>query len=71
MVRVGPKGYLLTENFYIGFEDDFIALIMVGGRTVTKKVGVDYGLFIPLASQQERIFPIPWLGITVPFGKKY
>jgi hypothetical protein len=71
MARVGPKGYLLTENFYIGIGDDYLALIMIGGRTVTKKIGIDYGLFIPRSPGMDRFIGIPWLGITIPFGKKY
>lgn len=71
MARVGPKGYLLTENFFIANGEDYITLISFGGRTLSKKAGIDYGLFIPLTSQQETFIALPWLGITIPFGKKY
>ena len=71
MARVGPKGYLVTENFYIGVADDYMLLIMLGGRTVTKKVGIDYGLVIPRTSEMDGFIGFPWLGLTIPFGKKY
>ncbi len=71
MVRVGPKGYLLTENFYIGVGDEYVAIVMLGGRTVTKKVGIDYGLFSPMSNNIEKFRAYPWLGITIPMGKKY
>ena len=71
MVRVGPKGYLLTENFYIGVGGDYVAIMMLGGRTVTKKIGIDYGLFSPMSNNIDKFRAYPWLGITIPMGKKY
>ncbi len=71
MVRVGPKGYLLTENFYIGVGGDYVAIMMLGGRSVTKKIGIDYGLFSPMANNIDKFRAYPWLGITIPMGKKY
>jgi len=70
MARVGPRGYLLTENYYISTVDATLLLISAGGRTVTKKAGIDYGLFFPISSDLGTFIAIPWLGITLPFGKK-
>jgi len=70
MVRLSPKAYLMTENYYIGSIESPIVVLSFGGRTVIKKSGLDYGLFIPLSSGLDSFIAIPWLGITVPFGKK-
>jgi hypothetical protein len=69
MIRTGPKGYIVSENYYIGMGDDPLTLIMLGGRSLIKKVGLDYGLVVPFYSDMEGFFAIPWLGFTVPFGK--
>ncbi len=70
MVRTGPRGYLLTENYFINSANLSLVLISVGGRTIIRKVGFDYGLFMPLSSDIGRFIAIPWLGFTVPFGRK-
>lgn len=70
MVRAGPRGYLLTENYYISTVDATLVLISVGGRTITKKAGIDYGLFFPVSSDIGSFVAIPWLGITIPFGNR-
>lgn len=70
MVRVGQRGYLLTENYYISTVDASLLLISAGGRTITNKAGIDYGLFFPISSDIGSFVAIPWLGITLPFGKK-
>ncbi len=69
MIRTGPKGYLVSENYYIGMGEHPLTLISFGGRTMVRKVGIDYGLFIPFSSEMESLFAIPWLGFTVPFGR--
>ncbi len=69
MVRTGSKGYFLTENYYIPAGEDFIVLISLGGRRIIKRSGLDFGLFLPFASDLDQFIAIPWLGITIPFGK--
>lgn len=66
MYRIGKKGYLLTENYLISTQDQTIGIISAGGRTVQKRLAVDYGLFIPLGVGE--FFALPWLSITLPFG---
>lgn len=69
MTRVGRKTYLLTENYYIGIsEDSSLGIISLGGRSVQKKLAVDYGLFFPVGADIGAFIAIPWLGIAVPFG---
>ena len=69
MYRTGPRWYLLTENYLIGLEDEPLAIISFGARYVTRKLGVDFGLFIPIQSDVSFVAG-PWLGINVPFGRK-
>jgi len=70
MIRVGPKGYLLTENYLFTNGSSSVLLLSFGGRTIIKGAGLDYGLVIPVSSEMDSFVAIPWLGITVPFGKK-
>jgi len=70
MIRVGPKGYLLTENYLFTNGSSTVLLLSFGGRTIIKGAGLDYGLMIPASSEINSLVAIPWLGITVPFGKK-
>ncbi len=70
MHRTGKRGYILSENYVLPTGDGTLVLLSFGGRTVTRSIGIDYGLFFPMAGGLE-FFGVPWLGITVPFnGKK-
>lgn len=70
MIRTGPRGYFLTENYYINTGENSIGLISAGGRRIIRNIGLDFGLIIPLADDMDFFIGIPWLGITVPFGSK-
>jgi len=69
MFRTGPRGYIVTENYYIGVGGESLLLISAGGRSIIRKTGLDYGLFFPIASEMDSFIAIPWLGFTIPFGK--
>ncbi len=68
MVRTGPRGYFLTENYYFGGQAGFL-MLSIGGRRIIKKTGLDFGLVIP-SDTGGSLVAIPWLGFSVPFGKK-
>jgi hypothetical protein len=69
MTRVGKKTYLLTENYYIGISgDSSFGIISAGGRSVQKKLAIDYGLVIPIGADIGSFIAIPWLGIAISFG---
>lgn len=82
MIRIGKRGYLLTENYFFSmFMEDYIEeqditvrekknilVISIGGRTVWPKLSIDYGLVTPFNMADEFI-AIPWLGLTLPLGK--
>ncbi|MGE5383697.1 MAG: hypothetical protein ACM3PX_09750 [Omnitrophica WOR_2 bacterium] len=69
MARTGPKGYILSENYYIKTEDVSLVLFSIGGRTLSSHIGIDYGLFIPIEKDMDFI-ALPWLGLSVPFKNK-
>ena len=69
MGRTSPRGYVLTENYLIGIDGELVGLISLGGRTIIKRISLDYGGFIPIGDIGTFII-IPWLGINVPLGKK-
>jgi hypothetical protein len=67
IIRTGPKGYFITENYFIGTTDEFAVMMMVGGRRIIKRVGLDFGAVIPISSQMDGLNAAPWLGFTIPF----
>lgn len=67
MVRIGARGYLLTENYILCGSNSTTVILSFGGRTIIKGAGLDYGLIFP-ASSGDGFFAVPWLGITIPFG---
>ena len=70
MARTGPRGYFISENYYISAEEGSAVILSLGGRSFARKVGIDYGLFIPLSSEMDFFIAFPWLGFTVPFDRK-
>lgn len=62
------KWALLTENYLLAVGDsDSFGFISGGARYMGRKLAIDFGGFIPVTSEIERLFVLPWLGITVPF----
>ncbi len=69
MIRTGPRGYLITENYFIGTSDNYMILLSLGGRRIINHVGLDFGAFVPIGKDIDTFFVVPWLGFTIPFGK--
>lgn len=69
MIRTGPRGYFLTENYFISAGGETVGILSAGGRRIIKRISLDYGLFLPIAPGLDTIIAVPWLGITIPFGK--
>lgn len=68
--RTGKNGYLLTENYYIDAGGESLLLLSFGGRRMLRRVGLDFGLFLPLSTEMDDFFiALPWLGFSVPLGK--
>jgi hypothetical protein len=70
IIRTSQRGYFLTENYYIGAGDVGLGMISLGGRRMIKRVGLDFGGFIPLSSEIDTFIAIPWLGVSIPFGQR-
>lgn len=70
MIRTGQRGYILTENYFIGGSDENGIILFIGGRRLIKNSGLDFGLMIP-GYTDSALFAIPWLGLTIPFGNTY
>lgn len=70
MIRFGPKGYFISENYFIQTEGTTALILSLGGRHIIQNAGLDYGLIIPFISEMDSFIAFPWLGITIPFGKK-
>lgn len=70
MIRTGARGYLITENYFIGTPKNFMVLMSLGGRRIIKHTGLDFGAVIPLGANIGSFVAIPWLGFTIPFGAK-
>jgi hypothetical protein len=69
LIRTSPRSYFMSENYYVPFEDGSMVLFSLGGRSIIKRIGLDYGLFVPFSSDIDSFVAIPWLGVTVPLGK--
>lgn len=70
MYRTGPRGYVLTENYIISTGNETGGLLSIGGRRIIGDVGLDYGIIVPVFGEEGLQIALPWLGLTVPFGRK-
>ena len=72
MIRFGPRGYLISENYFIQTEGTTALIFSFGGRHIIQSAGLDYGLVIPIivwqsgsyfnASPQvgQNLYPASW-----------
>ena len=67
MFRVSRRGYIISENYVLTGDGESIVLMTLGGRSILKKIALDYGLVIPVTSDGIPV-AFPWLGISIPFG---
>ena len=73
--RLSQRWYLITENHFLDYPESDgepnsnLLIISAGARYAARKVGLDFGLFMPI-QEGAGFFAAPWLGINVPFGKK-
>jgi hypothetical protein len=67
--RTGRKFALLSENYLFDTGDNNFVLSSIGGRFIGKHVSIDAALVIPTVGTDGEFFAIPWLGLTVPFGR--
>ncbi|MFW6348199.1 MAG: hypothetical protein ACOC2C_06280 [Cyclonatronaceae bacterium] len=67
MFRIAQKGYIITESYFFP-GTDVNGLVSAGYRYAAETASVDFALLRPLEDTGPFI-GIPWLGITLPFGK--
>lgn len=70
MIRTGPKGYFITENYIISAEGETVAVLSLGGRSIIRNIGLDYSFWIPVGADMNTFVAFPFLGITIPVGSK-
>ncbi len=68
LVRTGPKGYFVSENYYIDAGGEPLVLISAGGRRMINKFSLDFALAIPFSQDLDSFIAVPFLGFSVPFG---
>jgi hypothetical protein len=66
--RTGPKGYLISENYYFGGDGFNVVVLSLGGRRIINTVGLDFALAIPIGTDINSFIALPFLGLTIPFG---
>lgn len=66
--RTGKKFALLTENYVFDTGDENLVMCSFGGRFIGRRISVDAGLVLPIVVD-EGFIAIPWLGLSVPFGR--
>ncbi len=67
--RTGRKFALISENYLFDTGDENLVLTSFGGRFIGKRISIDAALVIPATETEGLFFAIPWLGLTVPFGR--
>ncbi len=70
MIRTGPKGYFITENYIISAEGETVAVLSLGGRSIIRNIGLDYSFWIPVGADMDTFIAFPFLGITIPLGSR-
>lgn len=70
LIRTGKNWAFVSENYFFTF-DEFGALISGGARYMGKRMALDFGGFIPVFADVDGLYVIPWLSVSVPFGKRY
>jgi len=70
LLRTGPRGYLVSENYFISVDGESGVLLSAGGRTIIRNVGIDYSLWIPLFPDMGTFVAAPFLGMTIPISSK-
>ncbi len=68
-IRTGKRHYFLTENYFFFGDGQMGTLLWLGGRFASRHLAIDYGGIIPVFPDMNTLVVMPWLSITVPFGK--
>ena len=70
IIRVSRKTFLMMEN-HLTSDGSFVAgIAILGAKSMLSNSALSYGLGIPFSSDYMEFIGIPWIGLTIPFGKK-
>lgn len=70
MVRTGKKFAFMMENYFVDTGDENVAVSLIGGRFIGKRIAIDAALVLPVSELDDGFIAVPWLGINVPFGNR-
>lgn len=68
MMRLSPKSYFISENYLISAEGETGVMLSAGGRSIIRRVGLDYSLWIPIFPDMGGFLALPFLGVTIPMN---
>jgi hypothetical protein len=68
MYRFKKNMYFISENYFVTAGGETLGLLSAALRWAPENFAVDFGLLRPTDIGSEFI-GIPWLGVTIPFGK--
>lgn len=68
MTRIGRTIYLISENYFFPAVDE-ANLVSLGIRWAPENFAADFALVRPLSAETGSFIAVPWLGVTIPFGR--
>jgi hypothetical protein len=72
MTRLNRTVYLITENYLISVGGETAGFLSAAIRWAPESFAVDFGLFRPYVVGESiggGFIGVPWLGVTIPFGR--
>jgi len=70
MLRIGQKGYLIADSFLISANGSTGGIVTFGGRTVWPNIALSYGGLTAFVDDEILPAVMPWLGVSIFFGKR-
>lgn len=67
MTRLNQTVYLLSESYIVPSARS--GVLSFGVRWAPESFAVDFGLFRLLSADADNFIALPWLGVTIPFGR--
>lgn len=68
MSRLSTKSYFISENYIISADGETGVMLSAGGRSIIRRVGLDYSLWIPIFPDMDGFLALPFLGVTIPMN---
>lgn len=68
LLRTGRKYAFVSENYWFQVDEESTALLSFGCRFMGRYIAID-GALVFFVVPDEGVYPLPWLGVHVPFGR--